>query len=499
MNRSVNPCATSPRVYITAFAALIFSLIPPRAFAQQSPFVGPTRHPMIRNAPPPKEIDWDKVTQEATALLSKYIQINTTDPPGNELPAAKMLRDKFLENGIPATTWEPLPGRGIVAARLRGIGSRKALILLSHMDVVPIGSLKDWQQPPFSGAVKDSKIWGRGAIDDKGMGVMELMAMLAIKRAGILLDRDILFVATGDEEAGGQNGAGWFTDHEHQVYSDAGFLLNEGGEIHVLSDSKNPKNDKKFYAVSITEKTPLWIRIAAAGPGGHASVPPQETAVDRLVPALHKLIDYDTPIRILTPVQDEFHTIAELQHGPKEFLNLDASLKDPAFLKTFVSNPGQNAKIRDTIAPTVLSASQKTNMISTSAYAEVDCRLLPGSDPTAFLKNIKKVLGDDTIKIDVLLNFPPASSPSRSELMTAIDTLARRTDKCPVVPTMVPGFTDSHFFRSKKIIAYGFMPIEIAPAELGGIHGNNESIGVKELSNGIRNMVELLKIFGGRP
>jgi acetylornithine deacetylase/succinyl-diaminopimelate desuccinylase-like protein len=483
---------TRPLIAVLAIATATVLLASPRTLAQQSNAVTPSHHGLVQKAPPPKPIDWDKVTQEATTLLSKYIQINTSNPPGNELPAAKMLKDVFLGNGIPATTWEPQPGRGIVAARLRGIGAHsKALILLSHMDVVPAVT-REWKVPPFSGLVKDGKVWGRGAIDDKGMGVMELMAMLAIKRAGILLDRDILFVATGDEEAGGQNGAGWFVDHEHNVYSDAGFLLNEGGGINDLG------NSKKFYGVSVTEKTPLWLRLTASGPSGHASEPPADTAVTSLVRALQKVIDYQTPIRILGPVQDVYRTRAELEHGPKEYLNLDASLKDPDFLKKFIEVPFQNAQIRDTITPTVLSGSPKTNMLTATAYAELDCRLLPGSDPQAFIKDIKKVVGDDSIKIDVLLNFPPVSSPSRSELMTAIETLARRTDKCPVVPVMLPTFTDCHFFRQKKIIAYGFMPVELAPAEGESVHGLNENIGINELSDGIKRMVELLKIFGGR-
>jgi acetylornithine deacetylase/succinyl-diaminopimelate desuccinylase-like protein len=218
----------------------------------------------VSKAPPPQPINWDKVTQEATDLLSNYIQINTTNPPGNEIAAARMLKEKFLTDGIPATTWEPEKGRGIVAARLRGIGKHtKSIILLSHMDVVPANP-KEWEVPPFSGTVKDGKIWGRGAIDDKGAGVIELMAMLAIKRAGILLDRDVIFIATGDEEEGGKAGAGWFVDHEGTVFSDAGYLLNEGGGIRAEPDGR------KIYMVSVTEKTPLWLRLTASGPAGHA-------------------------------------------------------------------------------------------------------------------------------------------------------------------------------------------------------------------------------------
>ncbi len=446
----------------------------------------------VSKAPPPQPINWDKVTQEATDLLSKYIQIDTTNPPGNELGAALMLKEKFLTDGIPATTWEPQHGRGIVAARLRGIGKHtESIILLSHMDVVPANP-KEWEVPPFSGAVKDGKIWGRGSIDDKGPGVIELMAMLAIKRAGILLDRDVLFVATGDEEEGGKNGAGWFVDHEANVFSDAGYLLNEGGGIRGLT------GNRKAYVVSVTEKTPLWLKLTASGPAGHASDPPPETAVTRLVRALDKLIDYKTPIHVVGPVQDYFHAMAELDNGPRPFLDLAAALKSPAYLKTFLSDPGQNARVRDTITPTVLSASPKTNVISETAYAEIDCRLLPGSDPKKVMSDIKKVIGDDTIKIDVMLNFPPISSPSRSPLMTAIARLAKDHDQASVVPSMIIGFTDSHYFRQKKIVSYGFIPIEVLPVEAKGVHGINERIGVKELADGIQRMVELLKIFGGR-
>ncbi len=480
-----------------AAAYLLASLALPRPALAASPSATPNVLPAesigVRPAPPPQPINWDRVTQEATELLSKYIQLDTTNPPGNERDAARMLKEKFLTDGIPATTWEPLKGRGIVAARLRGIGKHtKSIILLSHMDVVPANP-KEWEVPPFSGLVKNGEIWGRGALDDKGPGVIELMAMLAIKRAGILLNRDVLFVATGDEEEGGRNGAGWFVDHEASVFADAGFLLNEGGGIHALADNK-----RKVYVVSVTEKTPLWLKLTASGPAGHASDPPAETAVTRLVRALDKLSQYKTAIHVIGPVQDYYHTMAMLDHGPKEQLDLAAALKDPAYQNKFLSDPSQNARVRDTITPTVLSASQKTNVISETAYAEVDCRLLPGSDPKAVMNDIKKALGDDSIKIDTILNFPPISSPSRSPLMTAIDSLARVHDQAGVVPSMVIGFTDSHYFRQKKIVSYGFIPIEVLPAEGKGIHGINERIGVSELADGIQRMVQLLRIFGGQ-
>lgn len=480
------------RAAIVAALALACVPLAARAYAA-APRHHHRRERFVTKAPPPKKIDYAQVTKEAAALLSKYIQLNTTDPPGNELAAAKLLKNEFLSAGIPATTWEPAPGRGIVAARLHGIGKhQKAILLLSHMDVVPADA-KEWEVPPFSGQVEDGEIWGRGALDDKGPGVIELMAMLAIKRAGILLDRDIVFVATGDEEEGGKLGAGWFVEHERKTYSDVGYVLNEGGGIMV------EPGRKRLYAVSVTEKTPLWLRLTTTGPGGHAAEPPQDTAVTKLVRALGRLDAYQSPVHIIGPVEDYFHALAEITHGPRQWLDLASSLKDPKFQKEFVSVPSQNALVRNTITPTVLWASNKTNVIANTAYAEIDCRLLPGTNRNRFLRTIRKVLGaKDVKKIDVILNFPAVSSPQRSELMTAIKTLAHRDGNVPVVPTLLPGFTDSHYFRQKHIVSYGFIPLEVTRQEMKGIHGVNERIGVAELGAAIKRMVELLKILGGR-
>ena len=445
----------------------------------------------VNEAPTPQAFNWEKLTQEATALLSKYIRIDTTNPPGNELGAARMLRERFLADGIPATVWEPAPGRGVIAARLRGIGKHtKAIVLLSHMDVVPANA-KQWQVPPFSGEVKDGDIWGRGAIDDKGPGVIEMMAMLAIKRAGILLNRDVIFIATGDEEEGGRKGAGWLVAHEKQVFADAGFLLNEGGGI------EQTPGHHRFYAVSLAEKTPMWIRLTAQGPSGHAAVPPGETAVAHLTAALSKLIAYRPPVRVIDPVRDYFRAIAKLDDGPSEFKNLVISLRKPAYRQNFLSTPRYSAMVRDTITPTVLGASQKTNVIAPTAYAEVDCRLLPGADPKEFLDQIRQVIGDDTIKVEVLLNFPAVSSPPRSILMNAINAVAWQNGHDTAVPMMIAGFTDSHYFRSSGLVAYGFVPVELTTAQEHTVHGINERIEVKELGNGIRRMVELLRFAGG--
>jgi acetylornithine deacetylase/succinyl-diaminopimelate desuccinylase-like protein len=444
---------------------------------------------LVVNAPAPKPINYDALTQEATALLQQEIRIDTTNPPGNELPVAKLLKAKLLADGIPATIWEPLPGRGVIAARMRGHGRHnRALILLSHMDVVPANP-KEWQVPPFSGQIKDGAIWGRGSIDDKGPGVIELMAMLALKRAGILLDRDIIFVATGDEEVGGGNGASWFVNHEADVFSDAGYVLNEGGGIDTRP------NGHRYFAVSVAEKTPLWLRLTATGPEGHAAVPSPDNAVARLIAALARLQAYQPALRVLDPVAAYFKALNGLDGGPPEFLNLTTALQNADYAKTFLAVPRQNAMVRDTFTPTILTAGDKTNVIPPTAVAELDCRLLPGDDPQKILADLRKVINDDTIKVDVLLNFPATASPADSPLMTAIAKLGQ-SENAVAVPTMIAGFTDSHYFRQKGLVAYGFIPIELSPAEEHGVHGINERLPIKELGNGIHRMADLLQLMG---
>lgn len=445
---------------------------------------------MIEQAPPPKPPDYRKLTQEAAALLSRYIQIDTTNPPGNELPAAKLLREKFLEDGIPATVWEPQPGRGIVAARLHGGGHHtKALVLLSHLDVLRANP-QEWQVPPFSGQIKDGAVWGRGALDDKGPGVIELMAMLALKRSGILLNRDIVFLATCDEEQGGKIGAGWVVTHEANLFSDAGYLLNEGGSISQAA------NGRRFYAVSITEKTPLWLKLTAQGPPAQAASPPEDTAVTRLIRALDRLLSYQPAIRIIDPVRDYFQAIGQLEGGPAEYGDLAKALRDdPEFGKKFLANPRNNAFVRDTIALTRLTGSDATNLIPTSAQAELDIQLLPAENPQEVERNLIKVLDDENLNVVTILNFPAASSTHNSQLMNAIGKLAQ-SDDAHVVPAMGLAFTDSHYFRQKGLISYGFIPIELNSAEEQTINSVNEHIPVKELGAAIHRMVQLLGYMG---
>ncbi len=348
--------------------------------------------------------DWDAVEKEAGALLSRYIQIDTTNPPGNELAAAQFWQAMLSQEGLSSQILAPQPGRGVVYARLKGSGEKKALIFLHHLDVVPANKA-DWEVDPFAGVIKDGYVYGRGAIDCKGVAIVQFLALALLKRAGVPLKRDVIFLGTADEEAGGRHGAGWFVDNHFDLVADAEFLLTEGGGVRV-------HEGKRSYDVDIAEKAPCWIQLEANGPSGHGSRPLPDTAVIRLIRALDKIIRYETEIRVTPAVQAYFSALATREEPAKaaRFRSLEQALRNANFRKEFLANPTYNALVRNTISPTVLEGSNKTNVIPARARAQLDCRLLPGEDPQQFVKRLERVVNDAQVKFSVLMNFPPIAS-----------------------------------------------------------------------------------------
>ena len=428
--------------------------------------------------------------EEAVSLLSRYIQIDTTNPPGNEMEAARFFKEIFDREGIEARIIESAPGRGNIYARLRGRGAKKAVMLLNHMDVVPADA-KLWKEAPFSGTVKDGYIWGRGALDMKGPAITELMTLIALKRNNVPLRGDVIFLGTADEEAGGALGAGFLLEKHPELFKDVGVVLNEGGGVRLGTDGK-----VQSYSVSVAEKTPLWLRLTATGTPGHGATPGRDTAVNKLVLALGRLMAYQAPIKVVPEVQKFFADTAggEPESHRKQHHDLRTALKDPAFAAEFTKNPRNNASVRNTIAITGLKASDKVNVIPAQASADIDGRLLPGEDPQAFIGELRRVIGDDNIKIEVLLSFPAATSPAHPEAMKAIQELAKAHDNdAPVVAPLVRGFTDCHFFRVKGIPCLGFMPLRNIPSEEGLVHGINERISLESLRSGLRSMYELVR------
>ena len=433
------------------------------------------------------EIKWDDVEKQATQFLSAYIKINTTNPPGNEIAAARFLAERFRKAGIAAQTFESERGRGSVVARVKGTGGARPVILLNHLDVVPANP-DGWDVPPFSGVVRDGYVYGRGTLDCKGVGTVDAMALMLLKRNGIRLKRDVIFLGTADEEAGGKLGAGWMVANHFDAFSDAEFVLNEGGDIHILP------NGTRSYDPAVSEKTPCWLRLTATGEAGHGSAPAKETAVTRLVRALARLRDYQPELHVVPEVQAYYAARAALEDEAQRmrYSDLRAALADETFRAQFLGDAHNSAMVHNTLTPTVLSASEKTNVIPRTASAELDCRLLPDQNPEAFVQTVKGVIDDAEVTVDVLLNFPPSSSPTDTALFAAIRTLAGR-DNAPVVPGVLTGFTDSHYFREKGLASYGFVPFALGEDETRREHGLNERLSTENLRDGTRRLLDLLQ------
>lgn len=433
------------------------------------------------------DIDWAGVERQATDFLSTYIQIDTTNPPGNESAAAQFLADRFRQAGIEAETFESAPGRGSVLARLKGSGGGRPVVLLNHLDVVPANA-DGWDVPPFSGAVRDGYVYGRGALDCKGVGTVDAIALLLLKQQGITLKRDVMFLGSADEETGGKLGAGWMVDTHFDRFADAEFVLNEGGAIDVLP------NGKRAYGVAVAEKTPCWLKLTATGHPGHGSAPQKETAVTRLVRALEHVREYRPALRVTPEVEAYYAALAPLQDDAKrqQYKDLRRALQNQKFRAEFLDRAHDAALVHNTITPTVLTGSLKTNVIPRTASAELDCRLLPGEAPAVFVDAIRHVISDPDVSVDVLLNFPPSASPTQTQLYAALQQVAERAH-VPVVPSVLSGFTDSHYFREKGITSYGFVPFALTEDEGSREHGVNERLSTENLREGTRRLLELLQ------
>ena len=436
------------------------------------------------------KVDWEALEDEAVATLSRYIKIDTTNPPGNELKAAAFLKSILDKEGIETRVIESAPGRANLYARLRGNDSKKAVVLMHHMDVVP-AEAKLWKEPPFSGLVKGAEIWGRGSLDNKGGGVMELMTLLVLKRQNISLKGDVIFIGTADEEAGGMHGAGFLLEKHADLFKDVSVVLNEGGGIRVGDDGRT-----RLYSVGIAEKVPLWLKLTAPGTPGHAASPGDNQAVLKLVAALNRLAGYQSPIKVVPEVQKFYADSAATAPANRreQYLDLRKSLQDPSFAAEFLKDRTNNARVRNTISITGIKGSDKINVIPAEATAEVDVRLLPGEEPQTFIEELRRVLADDSIKIEILLSRTAATSPASPEAMKVITDYAKTNDPgAAVLFSVGTGFTDCHFFRAKGIPCLGFLPQRSTPNSEGLVHGVDERISVERLNAAIRAMYEIVR------
>lgn len=436
----------------------------------------------------------------AAALLSEAIRIPTVNPPGDEKPLAELLVEAARRGGLEARVVETPsagsgPGRAAAWALLPGSGKRRAVILLSHLDVVPADG-SGWAVDPFSGLVAGGYVMGRGALDAKGVAVVHLLAMLELARRGVTLDRDVVLLATPDEETGGRHGVGWLLRQHPELLRGAEYLLTEGGGILVGEDG-----EPNVWGVGIAEKAPCWVRLVARGTAGHASTAGPTGAVPRLVAALERVRVMPQPLRVVPTVADMFAALAPLASTEDRagYADLAYGLRhDAAFRQRFLADGARAALVRNTVNITVLEAGSHTNVAPEEARAELDVRLLPGESCSAFLDELAAWIGDPGVELQPLLAFEPQASPADTELFAAIERVARAMDPgALVVPRVIAGFTDAHWFRERGIVSYGFVPRWLPPAETRGIHGPNERISIENLERGVEAMIRILEELGG--
>lgn len=455
------------------------------------PLAGPSSAPVMETPArvsliaAPVEGDWAALGDEATALLSLYLRINTTNPPGNEIVAARWLAAVLRREGIDARIFEPAPGKANLYARLAGDGSARPIILLNHMDVV-LASPEYWTVDPFSGAIKDGYVWGRGALDMKGEAIAQLMTMLILKRAHVPLKRDIIFLATADEEIGAGVGAAWLAEHQAELVRGAEFLLNEGGLTRA-----NAQGGVEFYGVGTTEKSPFWLDVTARGTAGHGSRPTPDNPVHRLLRALNRIAEYRTPLVVTPTAERSFRDLATIERDTTRrrwFADIRTALRDSAAVRAITSDLTYNALLRNTISITGLKGSNKTNVIPPVATAAVDVRLLPGQDPAAFLAELVRVVNDTAVTLKPQgQTWPATESSTETELFRAITAVARARNPDALVTTMMlPGFTDSHYFRRMGIASYGLGPFPLTQSDSRGVHGNDERVSIAALRAGVR-------------
>jgi acetylornithine deacetylase/succinyl-diaminopimelate desuccinylase-like protein len=439
-------------------------------------------------------VDMGALQDEAVARIEQYLRIDTTNPPGNEEQTMKFFAQIFSAEGIPYETALSAPGRGNIWARLKG-GSRPGLMLLSHMDVVP-ADRKYWSVDPFAATVKDGDIWGRGALDTKTLGIVELEAFLALHRARVPLDRDVVFMATADEEAGAAYGAGWVVQHHPEAFKGIGFVVNEGGGGDV-------ENGREQFGIEVTQKVPYWFRLTSTGVPRHGSEPPVASAVNRLVRSLYRLQTYQFAPRVIAPVDAYFKGIAPTA-APQwrdAFTDMAKTIDHrDLLLRLQTEYPELAALTRNTCSITVLKGSDKVNVIPPEASAELDCRLLPDQDVPAFKNELRDALNDPGIRIDQLLGFTPAVSSTDTALYKAIVEVTRQHyPKAAIVPSVSTGFTDSHFFRDLGMAAYGYAPFLVPEADEAGVHGNNERISIENVRTGTQMMYEIVRRMVSQP
>ncbi len=446
------------------------------------------------------DVNWQALTDNTVRLLQSLIRFETVSPPGNEIVAANWVANLLHENGIEPTVIELFPGRGNVVARLKSNGNRAPLMLYSHLDVVPV-ERERWTMDPFGGEIKDGYVYGRGALDMKGIGAMQLAVFLALARSGQALQRDIILAMTADEETGDNQGIGPLSE-QHPELIRAEYALSEFGGFSMYI------GNKCFYPVQTAEKGTAWMRMIAKGRPGHASVPHDDNAVVHLARAVDKLGRAKLPMHMTATAQQFIFGIADGIGGATgaAMRTLASSSRTEFVLDAVVRDPGLAAELKaithNTCSPTGLQAGMKTNVIPSDATAILDCRTVPGCSTQDLIAELTMALGDDARHVEFIVDSDsfPCEFDFATPLFDLIKAKLKQHDPTGIpVPTMMTGATDAKHLMKLGTKCYGFSPMKFMPGEkaIEMVHGHDERVGIASLAWGARVLCETVGEFCG--
>jgi acetylornithine deacetylase/succinyl-diaminopimelate desuccinylase-like protein len=437
-----------------------------------------------------------KLQGDAVGWLQGLIRINTTNPPGNEIAAAKYIAEILEREGIHPEIFETAPGRGFIVARLSSSAvpdPKRALLLMGHLDVVGVDKSK-WSVDPFAAVIKDGYLYGRGAIDDKGMTAANLAVFIALKRSGARLTRDIIFLAEGDEEAGGALGMKVAVE-KHWDKMAAGYAINEGGHA-VLKDGK-----AQYIGIQASEKVSVAVDVIAMGTSGHGSMPRKDNPVVHLAAAIAKIGTYETPVQLNSVTRAYFEGLAgvEDEETAKWMRALESSDRGEHAARWLSnSSPLWNSMLRDSIAPTMLQAGIRRNVIPSEARGVINIRLLPGNPLEALLSKLQQLVNDPQIRFEVEPGSgeaAPSTSLASDLYATITRAAARQFPGTAVVPFMSPGATDSWPLRMRNVQAYGVFPFPLADADSLRMHADDERIPLESFHKGIDFLYAIVNDF----
>ena len=447
-------------------------------------------------AAPSQTQDVSQIASDAIGWLQGLIRINTTNPPGNEIAAAKYLAGILDRDGIHSEIFESTPGRGFLVARLSSSAMpdpSRALLLMGHLDVVGVDKTK-WKLDPFGAVMQDGYLYGRGAIDDKAMTIANVAVLVALKRSGVRLNRDVILLAEGDEEAGGAEGM-QFAVEKHWDKIAAGYAINEGGRV-VLKDGK-----VQYVGVQASEKVMVNVDVVATGTSGHGSVPRSDNAVVHLAAAIAKIGTYETPVQFNSVTRGYFAGLGATQdeETAKWLRALDTSDRgDHAARWISAANPSWNSMLRDTIAPTMLTAGIRQNVVPSEARGVLNIRLLPGNMIAPLLAKLQQLVNDPQIRFEVEPGdgeSAPSSSLTSDFYNTITHVAGQEFPGAPVLPYMSTGATDSMYLRMRGVQAYGLLPFPLTEDDALRMHADNERIPVDSFRKGLDFLYAIVNDF----